>query len=162
MSRSGSNELANICKHPCLLAVPNAAQVLLQPQPVWAGGLRIQNLASHTHTCMDTHTQITQMHARKTKQVLIHERIESRKRHTALVLRCIIEIPKQKEIKNISDSAIQPFVFPPPLCSLFPWYLFTFNSHFYLTPSFFSVFSLFLTFSPCSVSFPFSAIIPTS
>lgn len=61
---SGSNQLVSICKHWSLLAVPNAAQVLLQLQPAWVGGLQIQNLPPtqtkrthtvHTHTNMCTH-----------------------------------------------------------------------------------------------------------
>lgn len=57
----------NICKHQCLSAIANAAQVLLQLQPVWVGGLGICNLPpTHRHTHMHTRAHIKTLgfHAR--------------------------------------------------------------------------------------------------
>lgn len=110
-------------------------------------------LHTHMHICMHTYTHRSHK--------FMHEHMKRRKTHTKS--RCwgvsLRSWNKGKLLKNVSDSVMQSFVFQPPLCSWFPWFILTHRSLLsILCPLFFkSIFSLFLNLSLsfCPFYFPY-------
>ena len=126
-----------------------AAQVLLQRQPVWARGLRIQNLPpTHVHACAHTHTHTQTDHANACMKPNGSSCMKTWKaeKHRADAEVCHWDIAaKGNGWKHIWLSHLV-FCVSTSFCALcFPDFYWPTT----VTRSFFSIlFSLFLTFTP--------------